>query len=55
VLQAVDEIMKSRSVRLAVTAILAMGYVAIFTRRYLGVPLFVRVVGARVRSVLWRY
>jgi hypothetical protein len=55
VLQAVDEVVQSRSARLVVTAILAMGYVVVFTRRYLGVPLSVQVLSARVRSVISRY
>jgi hypothetical protein len=53
VLQALDEVVKSSGVRLVVTAILAMGYVVVFTRRYLGVPLFVYLLGARVRSLVW--
>ena len=55
VLRAVDEVIQSSSARLVVTAILAMGYVVVFMRRYLGVPSFLHVLGARVRSVIWRY
>ena len=58
VLQAVDEVVESSDVRIVVTAILAMGYLVVFMRRYLGVPLFVHVLSARARSVIsviWRY
>jgi hypothetical protein len=54
VLQAVDEVVESTSVRLVVTAILAMIYVAVFARRYLEIPSFVHDLSARVRSVIWR-
>ena len=58
VLRAVDEVVQSSSAPLAVTAILVMGYVVVLTRRYLGVPLFVRILSAEVRSVIcviWRH
>jgi len=40
VLQALDEILESTAVRLLVTAVLVLGYVAVFALRYLGVPPF---------------
>jgi hypothetical protein len=58
VLRAVDDVVQSSSVHLVVTAVLVMGYVVVLTRRYLGVPLFVRVLSAEVRSaisLIWRH
>jgi hypothetical protein len=55
VLQTVDEIVESASVRLVVTAILAMAYVVVFTRRYLEVPSFVHVWSAWARAVIWPF
>lgn len=55
VLQAVYEVVESTSVRLLVIAILTMAYVAVFARRYLGIPSFVEDLSARVRSVIWRH
>lgn len=51
VLQVVDEVGESARVRLVVTAILALSYMAIFTRRYLGMPSFVHLMRAWLRSV----
>jgi hypothetical protein len=55
VLQALNEVTESTSARLVATAMLAMVYVGIFTHRYLGVPLFVHSLSARIRSILRRY
>lgn len=55
VLQTVDEVVESTSVRLVITTILAMGYMAFFTRRFLGVPSFLHDLRTRVRSIIWPY
>jgi hypothetical protein len=52
-LQTADEVVESSSVRLGVTGIVAIGYVLIVTCRYLGIPLFVQVLSARIRSSIW--
>jgi hypothetical protein len=64
VLRAVDEVAESTGaestgVRLVVTVILALGYVVVFIRRYLGVPSFVvpsfgHLLRAWLISVDWR-
>jgi hypothetical protein len=54
-LQAVNEIVESANMRVIITIALAVGYMVVFTRRYLEVPSFVHVWGVRVKSVIWRY
>jgi hypothetical protein len=50
-----DEVVASRSLHLVGAALLPVGCVAVFTYYYLGIPWFVRVLSARLRSFTWRY
>jgi hypothetical protein len=50
-----DEVVGARGVQVVVSAIIAMVYVALFTRRYPGVPLFARMLSTRFRPAVWRY
>lgn len=55
VFRAVNEVVQSKDMRLIVIAVLAMGYVFIFMRRYVEVPLSVHALSERIRSVISRY